>query len=105
MIFMKIADFMEVLKNKYIKDMVKLLSEKLDEIDRRILEILKRDAQTPFTDIGRDGHLRSHGPRPCEEDDGRGHHKEVHRRGRRGGFWQKDLRLRSDECEIKLERT
>jgi len=34
--------------------MVKLLSEKLDEIDRRILEILKRDARTPFTDIGRE---------------------------------------------------
>jgi len=30
------------------------LSEKLDEIDRRILEILKRDARTPFTDIGRE---------------------------------------------------
>ena len=34
--------------------MVKLLSEKLDEIDRRILEILKRDARMPFTDIGRE---------------------------------------------------
>lgn len=30
------------------------MSEKLDETDRKILEILRKDARTPFTDIGRD---------------------------------------------------
>jgi Lrp/AsnC family transcriptional regulator for asnA, asnC and gidA len=31
-----------------------VFSVKLDEIDHRILETLKKDARTPFTDIGRD---------------------------------------------------
>jgi Lrp/AsnC family transcriptional regulator for asnA, asnC and gidA len=31
-----------------------LLIVKLDEIDRKILEILRRDARTPFTEVGRD---------------------------------------------------
>jgi len=31
-----------------------VLVVKLDEIDYKILEILRRDARTPFTDVGRD---------------------------------------------------
>ena len=31
-----------------------MLVVKLDEIDYKILEILRRDARTPFTDVGRD---------------------------------------------------
>lgn len=30
------------------------MSEKLDETDRGILEILRRDARTPFTEVGRE---------------------------------------------------
>jgi len=43
----------------YIKGVVYLTSRlvfglELDETDYKILEILRRDARTPFTDVGRD---------------------------------------------------
>ena len=35
-------------------DLVKTLAIELDEVDKRIIEILKKDARTPFTNIGRE---------------------------------------------------
>jgi len=36
------------------ENLVKTLAIELDEVDKRIIEILKNDARTPFTSIGRE---------------------------------------------------
>ncbi len=44
----------DIYRDKYILLYWRVFSVKLDEIDYKILEILRRDARTPFTDVGRD---------------------------------------------------
>jgi len=56
---MKLSFLLGSLNKIYIKGVVYLTSRlvfglELDETDYKILEILRRDARTPFTDVGRD---------------------------------------------------